>query len=193
MARLKAIVGKAAAGPWFRPWPPFADLDQRLAERWQEFEAARRRTLPGLLARLAATPQREPLRVEGRTIFRFAHPLDPPSVWLDQRRLCAEARQRLLAGEGFAAVAAELSQGGSREYGGTMGRRFLDPAEEEDRLLAELALDTVSPVIRTENGFRLFRLTERAGGETRSWAATPWPARRILFRRALNRALAGGR
>lgn len=116
--------------------------------------------------------------------------MDPPSVWQEQRQLCEKARTRLTGGEDFTGVARELSQGGTRKMGGSTGRRYLDSAEKEDRLLAALATGTLSQVIRTDNGFRLYRIDTRGGSEQNSWAATPWPARRILFRQALKRALA---
>jgi len=192
VARLKTILRKAQAGPWFRPWPNTDTLDERLTARWQEFQAARQHTIPQLLTRLAAQPLSQPLWVEGQTLFRFAHPLDPPAVWQEQRAVAAQARQRLTAGEAFATVAAEMSQGGTRALGGTLGHRLLDPAEAEDRLLAGLPVGAVSPVSRAADGFRLYRLATRGGGEEKAWHATPWPARRILFRRELARALNGG-
>jgi len=181
--RLKTIVGKAYGGSSCQSLP--ADVDRLLADRWREFAAAVAGPLPTALRKVQNQPQSTPGWIEGRTIFRFVHPLDPPARRLEQVERIETARQRLGNGEDFATVAAQSSQGGTRLSGGITGRRYLDDSPL-DVALAPLPPATISPVLEDEEGFHCFRIDVKGAPQLLPWQQIPWPARRIVFRRVLN-------
>ncbi|MDA8165052.1 MAG: hypothetical protein M0017_08480, partial [Desulfobacteraceae bacterium] len=180
---LKAIVAKALGGTL----PPVPDLDRLLAARWREFAAARP-LLRQTAAEIASGPQTAPGWVELRGLFRYVDPQDGPEKKREQLAAALRGRERLLAGDNFATVAAELSQGGSRKMGGVLPRRWL-AADPADRLLATLAPGGISPIIEVEDGFWCYQVTAKGEPATMAFADLPWPARRILFRERLVRAL----
>jgi hypothetical protein len=181
------ILAKAMGG---RPPPlPVADLDLALKERQQEFAAAVRQTIPQALAQLNKEQVLLPESVELSGIFRFAHRLDSLQRWQEQEKSCNEARERLLAGEDFAKVAAAVSQGATKELGGRLAPRFLDPLAELDQQLARLQPHEISPVFEVDNGFWCFRLEKRTPGTPRTFQEIPWAAKRILLRQTLNRLM----
>lgn len=141
--------------------------------------------MPAALRKVTEQPQSTPAWIEGRTIFRFVHPLDPPARHLEQAERIERARQRLLHGDDFTAIAAEHSQGGARLSGGATGRRYLDDSPL-DAALAALPLDTVSPIVEDEDGFHCFRIDAKGAPQLRPWQQISWPERRIILRRALN-------
>jgi hypothetical protein len=185
--QLRQILAKAMGGRL--PPLPAADLDKALAERQQEFDAAVSRTIPQALARLQSEPVMLPESVELSGIFRFVHRLDSTKQWQEQENRCAEARERLLAGEDFAGVAAEMSQGGTKELGGRLGPRFLDQLDEIDQQLSRLQPHEISPVFEVDNGFWCFRLDSRTPGTAMPFRAMPWAAKRILLRQSLHQLL----
>lgn len=185
---LKKILAKAMGGKL--PPLPAADLDRAVNERRQEFAKAVSETVPQALARLRSEPVMLPESAELSGIFRFAHRLDGTERWQEQENRCAEARERLLAGEDFALVAAQMSQGATKELGGRLGPRFLDPLAELDQQLSRLTPQEISPVFEVDNGFWCFRLENRTAGKPMSFADMPWAAKRILLRQTLHRLMA---
>ncbi len=176
----KALSGHVPQNPQFAPM---------LARRLDEFNsslAAVVGAMPQELTKPVITPQ----WVELQGIFRFAHRFDSPARWEEQHRICELARQRVAAGEEFAAVAREISQGGTRLQGGELGRRYLNLRDPTDRMLATLPVGAVSPVIKGENGFWVYQIKDRGVAGPRKWDATPWPARRLLFRNMVKKRIA---
>lgn len=164
---------------------PAEELDRILREKLAELFAARDHAFAAALARLRARPVTPPPWVELHGIFRYVHPLDPPETRQRQQSEAIHLRGRLLDGEDFATLAREFSQGGSKRLGGPLGRRFLDMTWSDDLALNELAPGTLSPVLATENGYWIYRLDAKGQDLPADWDTLPWPARRILFRRAL--------
>jgi len=184
---LREILAKALGGAL----PPLsgAELDQALGERRQEFEAAVRQAVPRALAQLQREPIMPPASVELRGIFCFAHRLDSTERWQEQENRCSAARGRLLAGEDFALVAARVSQGATRELGGRLGSRFLDPLEPLDQQLSRLQPHELSPVFEVDNGFWCFRLNQKSAGKPMNFSDMPWEAKRVLLRQALGQVM----
>jgi len=169
---------------------PAADLDNALQERLQEFDLAIRETIPQALARLQDQQVMLPESVELSGIFRFAHMQDSTERWQEQQNRCAEARDRLLAGEDFATVAAAMSQGATKELGGRLGSRFLDPLDLLDQQLAGMTPHEISPIFEVDNGFWCYRIEKKTAGNPMSFSDMPWAARRILLRQALYQLMA---
>ena len=184
---LQAIVRKALGGA-----APPNDLAARLAQRLREYDQARKQAIPQALSQLENGPLSLPASAELGGIFRYVSPMDSPARRQKQKGLCEKARQRLLAGEALATVARELSQAGSRTMGGLLAPRFLDPLNPQDRELARLSPQGISRVMRVANGFWCYRLEGRRLGRPLAFAAAPWEAKRILFRRALGEMMEGG-
>lgn len=182
-ATLKAIAAKAFGGAL----PPLPDLDRLFAARWREFTAARP-LFQKIITQMAAAPQRAPGWVEMQGVFRYLNPLDGLGKRSEQLATCLEAREQLAAGEDFSQVAAELSQGGSKDYGGVLKRRWLT-SDLADQLLASLDPGDISPVIKVANGFWCYQVLAKGQPKMMAFADLPWPARRILFRARLARAL----
>jgi peptidyl-prolyl cis-trans isomerase D len=82
-------------------------------------------------------------------------------------------RERILAGEPFAAVAEEASEDpGSAAAGGDLGlvgRNVMDPAFEQAAF--GLELNTVSEPVRSRFGYHLIEVTEVQGGEVKPFEA----------------------
>ncbi len=178
---LKRIICKAFGGKI----PPVEHLDEVLTQRLTEFAEAQNVYFNTALARLNEQPQKLPQWDEMRGIFRFAHTMDSPDKWDEQRQEIESARQRVLAGEDFASVAREVSQGGSRYLGGKLGKRYLNLDDPPDQKLAELLPGEVSPVIEVFNGYWFYVVDATGEPGTQLFSEAPWPARRILFRQAL--------
>jgi uncharacterized lipoprotein YddW (UPF0748 family) len=160
-------------------------LEDALEARWAEFEAVRAGVLPRVLAALADAPVNLPAWVELRGVFRYVHPLDPPERRAEQRRACEDARARVLRGEELAAVAREVSQGGTRALGGALGRRYLLPGSPANDALLAAAPGGLTPVLEVPNGYWFYRVEARGPARAVPLEEAPWDARRILLRRAL--------
>jgi len=184
---LLVILAKALGGKL--PPLPAAELDKALKERRQEFDDAVRQTIPQALARLQNEQAMLPKSVELRGIFRFAHRLDSPERWQEQENHCAEARNRLLAGEDFAKVAARESQDATKELEGRLGSRFLDSLKPIDQQLARLMPHEISPVFEVDNGFWCYRLEKKSAGKPTTFSDMPWEAKRILLRQTLRQLM----
>lgn len=178
---LTAIVRKALGET-----PPQSDLEARLARRLQEYNKALTQTIPKTLKQLESAPITLPESLELGGIFRYVNLLDSPARRQEQEIFCEKARQRLLAGEELATVAKEMSQDGTRTFGGLLAPRFLDPLNPQDQELARLTPQGISRVMRVANGFWCYRLEDRSFGTQSTFAEAPWEAKRILFRRALS-------
>ncbi len=183
-ALLLAIVRKAFG----EGLPEEKELSALVASRLEEYRKAREELIPRALAQLAAQPVILPERACLHGIFRYIHPLDSPDRKEEQKRLCAEARLRLLDGEDFGSLAKELSQDGSKDLGGNLGSRFLDPLAAADQEIARLEPYEISPVIVVENGCWCLQIETKEGAREEDFATAPWEARRILFRQALRAA-----
>lgn len=156
--------------------------ERRAADRlWREFEAARRASIPEVASSLEGSICPGPEWVDLRGVFRYVSPGDGEDRRLAQRRTAEEALARLQAGEDMALVARETSQGGSRELGGVLARRYVDAGDP----ILSLSPGQFSPVVATEAGYWVYKLEARGGGEVGPVAEMPWPARRVLFRSAL--------
>lgn len=160
-------------------------LEDVLEARWEEFEAARAGALPRALAALAAVPVNLPAWVELRGVFRYVHPRDPPERRAEQRQACEDARARVLRSEELAAVAREVSQGGTRALGGALGRRYLLPGSPVNDALLATEPGGLTPVLEVPNGYWFYRVEARGPARSVPLEEAPWDARRILLRRAL--------
>jgi len=178
---LKLILCKAFGGKI----PPVAHLEEVLAQRLTELAEGRNVYFKTTLARLNEQPQKLPQWDEMRGIFRYAHTMDSPAKWDEQRQEIECARQRVLEGENFASVAREISQGGSRYLGGRLGKHYLNPDDPSDQKLAELLPGETSPVIEVYNGYWFYVVDAKGEPDTQLFSEAPWPARRILFRQEL--------
>lgn len=176
----KALGGHVPQNPQFAPL---------LARRLDEFNSSLA-TVVGAVPQELTKPVITPQWVELQGFFRFAHRFDSPDRWEEQHRACELARQRVENGEEFAVVAREISQGGTRLQGGELGRRYLNLRDPTDRMLATLPVGALSPVIKSENGFWVYRIRDRGGAGPEKWSATPWPARRLLFRNMVKERIA---
>jgi len=108
----------------------------------------------------------EEIRV--RHIFlSLAH--DAPAAEVERTRARAEkVRARLRAGEDFARVAREVSQGPSAAEGGELGwlkRGTVQP--EVEKVAFALRPGEVSEPVRTRAGYQILRVEERRGGGAR--------------------------
>jgi peptidyl-prolyl cis-trans isomerase SurA len=92
-----------------------------------------------------------------------AYPVDPAKDRAARERI-ETARERLLAGEDFAAVAADVSDDPSRNRGGELG--WFEPGDLDPDFQAvvdTLALNTVSEPVHTRFGYHLVEVLERDG------------------------------
>lgn len=89
----------------------------------------------------------------------------------DQARARAEeVRQRLLKGEPFPTLAAEVSNSPSKANGGLIGPIHMDElAPQLQELLGKLKVGEVADVIRTTRGYQLLKLESRTEGRSRSF------------------------
>lgn len=180
---LETILAKSMGG--ILPPLPRTELEAALKARAREFNEAAHDTFPKALELLEKQESKPPVSVELRGVFRFAHRLDRIERWQEQENLCTEARERLLAGVNFDVVAATMSQGATKELGGKLGLRFLDPLDPVDKVLGQLPTGAVSPVFEVDNGFWCYRIDKKNIGKNMPFAAMPWRAKRILLRKIL--------
>lgn len=183
---LGSILAKALGG--FLPSHP--RLNALLQERMAEFNTARKKHFPDILQKLAQEQVNLPEWVELRGIFRYVHPLDGPEKIKEQREECEKARQQVLRGNKFSRIARRISQGGNRLFEGKLKRRFLCPVNQTDKMLASLAPGELSPIVKADNGYWFFLITQKGKTEKKQFLAQiPWAARRILFRQLLSEDL----
>ena len=166
------------------------DREKALAARVREFQLAVAEAVPLALERLARDGVTAPPWAELHGIFRYVHPADPPERKAEQAETAERARRRILAGEDFAKVAAELSQGGTRSCGGGLGKRYLRKGNPEDDAVLPLAAGQVSPVVEVSNGYWVLRVDAKGPSEKVKLEKADWAALRPAFRDGLRRALA---
>lgn len=104
-----------------------------------------------------------------RIIVRFL-PSDPPDVRAAAQEKIAAAHRRLLAGEDFKAVAAEVSESPFADQGGDMGwfarGRTLPEFEEQ---VFSTDVGSISDVFETRHGLNIIKVLERRAGRERSF------------------------
>jgi uncharacterized lipoprotein YddW (UPF0748 family) len=164
-----------------------ANWRELVAKQWSSYEGAGRATITRALTRMENEGVQTPSWRELRGVFRYIHPDDPPGRKAEQLALCEEARTRIAGGEAMEAVAAELSQGGTRKQGGYLGRRYLGETNPYDIAIFPVALGQLSPVLETSNGCWVYRVEGAAGPLEAALSATPWEVRRRFFADELDR------
>jgi parvulin-like peptidyl-prolyl isomerase len=89
----------------------------------------------------------------------------------DEAKARAEdVRQRLLKGEPFPRLAAEVSSSPSKANGGLIGPIHMDElAPQLQQLLAKLKVGDVAEVIRTSRGYQILKLESRTDVKSRSF------------------------
>ncbi len=198
--RLERPLPATRGGRWLaavaeRAWggrlPRVADPGRAFDRRWEELEAAAP-VLARVARELEGAEVEIPAWVDLQGIFRYVDPLDGGVRRLDQLGRAREARDRALAGEPFDRLAREMSQGGTARLGGFLGRRFLYPGTPGYEALVRAAPGDVVGPVEVDNGFWVYRVRARGGGRTARFGQAPWPVRRQVFRRTLNRVLAEG-
>ena len=86
------------------------------------------------------------------------------------RTRAEEARQRLLKGEPFPRLAAEVSSSPSKANGGLIGPIHMDElAPQLQELLAKLKVGDLADTIRTTRGYQLLKLESRTEGRSRTF------------------------
>ncbi len=183
-AWLGAIAVRAAGGALL----PGTEVGAALDARWAEFEAASE-ALASARRALDEGVRLLPAALDLVGVFRYVDPGDGPERRAAQREAAEAARRRLLAGEDPGAVAAEVSQGGTRKLGGVLPRRTLWPGAPLTEPLQGLEAGQVSAVVPVANGFWVYRVTRREPPRPVAAAEAPWEARRQWFRQALAEAL----
>lgn len=95
-----------------------------------------------------------------------------------------EIRQRLLKGEPFPRLAAEVSTSASKANGGLIGPLHMDElAPQFQQLLSKLKVGEVADVIRTNRGYQILKVESRTDGRSRSFEE----ARNDIGRRVIER------
>jgi len=86
------------------------------------------------------------------------------------RTQAEEVRQRLLKGEPFPKLAAEVSSSPSKANGGLIGPIHMDElAPQLQELLGKLKVGDLADTIRTTRGYQLLRLESRTEGRSRTF------------------------
>ncbi len=159
----------------------------QLASRMNEFQKASATILPRTVNNLEQENRRIPRWLEMQGVFRYVHPYDSDKKKDDQKKLCRQARVKMVAGLSMNTISKEFSQAGSKHFQSLLPRYYLTEDNEKDKELAKLMEGEISRVFLEENGYRCYKIINKGGGDLKTWAEMPWPARRILFREALKR------
>jgi parvulin-like peptidyl-prolyl isomerase len=86
------------------------------------------------------------------------------------RARAADVRERLLKGEPFARLAAEVSNSPSKANGGLIGPIHMDElAPQLQELLGKLKVGDVADVVRTTRGYQVLKLESRTEGRSRTF------------------------
>ena len=123
----------------------------------------------------------QPEQVHARHILMKATPEDPQEVRDAARARAAAARERAVAGEDFAALATELSEGPSAPQGGDLGffarEQMVGPFAD-----AAFALDigAISEVVETRFGYHVIKVEEKRPPSTMSLEEAREPLERML-------------
>jgi peptidyl-prolyl cis-trans isomerase D len=121
-----------------------------------------------------------------------------PSMALDDEKpavkLKAEqARERVVKGEAFDAVAREVSQGQSAMLGGELGcigSSYGIGADELKKALEGLKPGDLSPVVESPRGYHVLKVVEKITADKLEHAGRRFSARRLFVRFAADEALA---
>lgn len=125
------------------------------------------------LRKLAADVRVEPVAVQREFAIVHGPKYQPRVIVADSAREAAQLRQRIIAGEDFAAVAAEASTDASATTGG-----LLPPISPEDPSYAEalrealpkLGVGQVSSVLSIDDRFGLVKLERKIPADAVEWA-----------------------
>ena len=154
---------------------------EKLASREREFGEAASKTIPALLARYAREGVKTPPWREARGIFRFIHEKDGLKRKESQLDLCRQARDRIIAGEEFGKVAAQLSQDGTKNYGGRQGVIYIGRGGPSDLALGATGVGGVTEVVAERNGCWVYRVDRAGEGGTKPLEEVEWAARRVAL------------
>ena len=115
-----------------------------------------------LQAAYAAQNAKPEVEVRARHLFIATPPTATPAQLEQAKARADEALRRLKAGEEFAVVARDLSEGPSAKEGGDLGyfrKGTLFP--EADEATFSLAKGQISPLIHVSTGYHLFQVMDR--------------------------------
>jgi parvulin-like peptidyl-prolyl isomerase len=88
----------------------------------------------------------------------------------EARTKAEEVRQRLLKGEPFPRLAAEVSSSPSKANGGLIGPIHMDElAPQLQQLLSKLKVGEIAEIIRTTRGYQVLKLESRTDVKSRSF------------------------
>jgi len=111
--------------------------------------------------------------------------LTPTSTTADKkeaRTRANAAHQRVVAGEDFAVVAREVSEGREASQGGDMGFIAQDSMMPELTNVAfSLEVDQISDIIETRFGFHILKLEEKRAASKMSYEEAKEPVRQLLI------------
>ena len=123
----------------------------------------------------------QPEKVHARHILMKATPGDPQEARDAAKARAVAARERALAGEDFAALATELSEGPSAPQGGDLGffarEQMVGPFA--DAAFA-LELGGISDVVETQFGYHVIKVEEKRAPSTMSLDEAREPLGRML-------------
>ena len=99
--------------------------------------------------------------------FTHGDEIHARQILVDDKKLAEELRERILKGENFAAIAQEFSIAPEGKRGGDLGwfQRSIMP-KAFDEACFPLPTGEISPVVRTEFGYHIFKVIERRPPKT---------------------------
>jgi peptidyl-prolyl cis-trans isomerase SurA len=98
-----------------------------------------------------------------------------PGKIADIEKTAKDLHKKILAGEDFGKLAVKYSQGAGAQLGGDIGYFQKDELMPEiERLAFSLQKDQVSPVFRTEIGFHIIKVIDRAGSDSDNATGGSW-------------------
>lgn len=122
-----------------------------------------------------------PDMVRARHILARIAPNAPPEEKQEAQSRAKSARRRVLAGEDFAAVAREVSEGREASNGGDMGFFARDSMMPELTSVAfALEVGQVSEIIETRFGFHILKLEEKRPASKMTFAEAKGPVRQLI-------------
>jgi peptidyl-prolyl cis-trans isomerase C len=123
----------------------------------------------------------QPDRVRARHILTRVNPNDPEAAKKAARSRIETAHKRVLAGEDFAAVATEMSDGPNAAAGGDLGF-FAQDSMVPVLANAAFALDVgeVSDIIESQFGFHIVKILAKKPAGTLPFAEAKGPAEQLL-------------
>jgi peptidyl-prolyl cis-trans isomerase SurA len=98
-----------------------------------------------------------------------------PAKIADVEKTANDLHRKILGGEDFGKLAVKYSQGAGAQLGGDIGYFQKDELMPEiERLAFSLQKDQVSPVFRTEIGFHIIKVIDRAGNDSDNAVGGSW-------------------